>query len=89
MTAIDEFKHESLEDVQSIAKYLEALKDALLAGKLEFSDDHGQLVLRPQGLLGWEVIGRKKGDRVKIRFKMSWREDENIEPMESFRIRTA
>jgi amphi-Trp domain-containing protein len=87
MGGIEEFRHESLEDSESIAKYLEALRDALRAGKLELSDQGGELTLRPQGLLGFEIRARKKGDRVKIRIKMGWREDSPEEPLEDFHIK--
>jgi amphi-Trp domain-containing protein len=75
MATIDEFKHESLQDSQTIAKYLEALKEAFRTGVLEFSDDRGRLQLQPSGLLGFEIDAKKKGGQVKIKLKFAWRED--------------
>jgi amphi-Trp domain-containing protein len=75
MATIDEFKHESLQDSASIAKYLEALREAFETGMLELSDERGHLMLQPKGLLGLEVYAKKKGGHVKIRLKFTWRED--------------
>lgn len=77
MAAIDEFKHESLQDSQTIAKYLDALKEAFNTGVLEFSDDRGRLQLQPSGLLGFEIDAKKKGGQVKVKLKFTWREDRN------------
>lgn len=75
MSTIDEFKHESLQDSQTIAKYLDALKQAFQTGMLEFSDDRGRLQLQPSGLLGLEIDAKKKGGHVKVKLKFTWRED--------------
>lgn len=40
-----EFRHESLQDGKSIQKLLEAISKGLGKGKLEFSDDEGELAL--------------------------------------------
>lgn len=72
----DEFEHESLQDAASIAEYLRAVIAGLEAGELELGDDHGELLLRPRGLLGLEVRARRRGGRVKLRVKISWTEEE-------------
>jgi amphi-Trp domain-containing protein len=75
MATIDEFKHESLQDSQTIAKYLDALKQAFQSGVLEFSNDRGRLQLQPNGLLGFEIDAKKKGGQVKVKLKFAWKED--------------
>lgn len=69
-----EFKHESLQDPQSIAKYLRALIEGLESGELSFSDDKEKLKLQPQGLLELELRARRKGGRGKLQLKLAWRE---------------
>lgn len=88
MATIDEFKHESLQDSQTIAKYLEALKAAFDAGVLEFSDDRGKLLLQPTGLLGFEVDAKKKGDQVKVKLKFTWREDRHEQRSGALKIQS-
>ena len=39
MSNDDEFRHDSLQDQQSIAKYLEVLVQGLQSGKLSFESD--------------------------------------------------
>jgi amphi-Trp domain-containing protein len=69
-----EFKHESLQDSESIADYLRALLTAIEAGHLELTDDDGQLVLHPSGLLGLELRARRRGSQARLVLELSWTE---------------
>lgn len=86
MSSPESFDHESLEDAESIAKYLDALKESLLAGKLHLESDDGELRLQPRGLLGWEVRAKKKGGEVRLRLKLSWREEAEREAQDGFKL---
>jgi len=73
----NEFKHESLQDNQSIVKYLEAIKDGFENGKLTLANgDSREMVLEPAGLLNLELKARSKDGRYKLSFKISWKEKE-------------
>lgn len=72
--ASHEFKHESLQDAQSIAKYLKALIVGLESGELQFKNDEAELQLQPRGLLELELRARRKGGRGKLQLKLAWRE---------------
>lgn len=75
MTSInDHFKHESLEDSESIVKYLEALEEGFQKGALQFSSDGQQLILKPHGLINMEVDARRKGDDIRLSIKLRWSE---------------
>jgi amphi-Trp domain-containing protein len=74
-SANDDFKYESLQDRQSIAKYLDALKEGFSSGKIALGSREKQIVFEPAGLLRLEVKARRKGDRVKISLKCGWREE--------------
>ena len=53
----DDFKHESLQDTESVARYLQALIEGFEKGRLEFTSDDQTLALEPQGLLDLEFPG--------------------------------
>ena len=73
-SANEDFKYESLQDRNSIAKYLDALKDGFSSGKLILGSKEKQIVFEPSGLLKLEVKAKRKGDKVKISLKCGWRE---------------
>ena len=73
----NEFKHESLQDCQSIVKYLEAIKDGFERGKLTLANgDNREMILEPAGLLNLELKARHKDGRYKLSLKINWKEKE-------------
>lgn len=67
-----EFRHESLQDGKSIQKLLEAISKGLGKGKLEFSDDEGELALQPNGLLDLKITVKEDETRHKLDIRVSW-----------------
>jgi amphi-Trp domain-containing protein len=86
--ATDEFQHESLQDAKSIGEYLRAIIHGLETGHLDLSDDNGQLVLHPSGLLGLELRAKRKGNRAKLLIELSWTEDKGKTRADSLRVRS-
>lgn len=86
--ATDEFAHESLQDLKSIGDYLRAIVQGLESGHLDLSDDGGQLVLHPSGLLGLELRAKRRGNRAQLEIELSWTEDKGKTRAESLRVRT-
>ena len=84
----DEFTHESLQDAKSIGQYLRRIAEGLESGTLEFSDDRGEFLLRPKGLLGLELRAKRKGSRARIHLRVSWTEENTRTRPESLEIRT-
>ncbi|MCB2225037.1 MAG: amphi-Trp domain-containing protein [Desulfarculaceae bacterium] len=70
------FKHQSMQDPQSIVRYLAALKDGFQSGALVFSTNGKRLVLKPQGLVNLEVEAKRKGEGIKLTLKFRWNEEE-------------
>jgi amphi-Trp domain-containing protein len=68
-----EFEYESLEDPQSIGRYLSALADGFAKGVLAFSDRRGEIALEPRGLVEFEVRVSKKRDRSRLSLSFTWR----------------
>ena len=80
MSSINEFKHETLQDSNSIAEYLKVLKDGFDSGELVFRNDKEQILLKPEGMVQLEVKAKKKDRKAKLSIKFSWKEnavDEN------------
>ncbi|HGG56328.1 MAG TPA: amphi-Trp domain-containing protein [Nannocystis exedens] len=71
-----EFRHESLEDRQSIAKYLNALSEAFANGNLTFGHNGQAIELEPRGLLKFDVKASRKRGAVKVSLRLAWQEDE-------------
>jgi len=72
----DRFKHESLQDGESICSYLEALCQGFRAGVLSFASEDQNLALHPTGLLKLEVEAKRKREEVKLILKFRWNEVE-------------
>lgn len=70
--ADEKFRHESLQDKESIGKYLNALSDGFLNGKLQFSWKDKRLVLEPQSLIKFDVETKKKDGEVKMVLRFRW-----------------
>jgi amphi-Trp domain-containing protein len=72
--ADEKFRHESLQDSESIGKYLNALSDGFLNGKLRFSWKDKKLVLEPQSLIKFDIETKKKDGEVKMNLRFRWEE---------------
>lgn len=68
-----EFEYDSLQDTQSIVKYLTALADGFEKGLLKFSDKNGELQLEPRGLVDFGVRASKKRERTKVVLTFTWK----------------
>ena len=90
MPSRNDFKHESLQDTESVVRYLSALIEGFEKGRLEFTSDDQTLALEPRGLLELEVRAKRRGGRVKVALKFAWREerDEEREPANGLTIST-
>ncbi|MFH1061222.1 MAG: amphi-Trp domain-containing protein [Pseudomonadota bacterium] len=72
----ESFKHESLQDCDSIIKYIDALSEGFSQGALLFMSDGKRVVLKPQGLIKLEIEAKRKDDQIKLALKFRWTEEE-------------
>ena len=87
MSADESFTHESLEDMQSIARYLQAVLDGLQRGKIELEQNDTRVELKPHGLISFRVKAKRKGERSKLSIKLSWREQHDSNGDGPLRVR--
>jgi amphi-Trp domain-containing protein len=87
MSAQDDFRHESVQDRQSIVKYLQAITAGIEQGQLELGTADHTLALEPSGLLELQVRAKRKGGRVKLAIKLYWREDDEDPGAETLEIK--
>lgn len=68
------FKFESVQDADSLRRYLEALTVGFASGDIRFSSRDGEVALHPRGMIGFLVEAKSSGGRMKLHLKFSWRE---------------
>ncbi len=76
MSDSGEFKHESVQDRESIVKYLDALSAGFAEGRLSFTLEDKEFVFEPEGLLDFEIKTRRKGDASRISIRISWKHNQ-------------
>lgn len=76
----EEFTFQSLQDPESIVKYLDALGQGLSSGRLFLGTKKKKLILEPNGLLTLDVKAKRKERKVKLELKISWSVDKGDKP---------
>lgn len=67
------FRHESLQDARSIRDVLESISRGLQEGRLTFSDEDGEIVMEPSGLLELKLTAAREDSTNKLSLRISWR----------------
>lgn len=69
------FRHESLQDTKSIKEILKAVTNGMGKGKISLSDDRGEIVLEPEGLLHLKITARQEDEDNRLTLRIRWRSD--------------
>jgi amphi-Trp domain-containing protein len=72
------FRHESLQDAKTIAELLKAITKGIGKGKLTFSDEDGEIVLEPDGLLNLKVSADQEEMRHRLNIRITWHPQEKV-----------
>lgn len=80
------FEHESLQDRDSILRYLHAIGEAIQQGKVSLASNSTKFVLETPPLLKFDVRARQKSDSAQIVLKISWKKPKkgsglHVEPL--------
>jgi amphi-Trp domain-containing protein len=76
MAIDDDFRHESVQDRQTIVKYLQAITAGIEQGQLHLGTTEHNLTLEPGGMLELQVRAKRKSGRVILGIELYWREDD-------------
>ena len=66
------FHHSSLQDADSIVELLGAITEGISKGKLQLSDDSGDIQLRPRGLLEFSVDVEEDSGSNSLNVRLRW-----------------
>ncbi len=70
------FRHDSIQDSQTIRGILKSITNGLAEGTLKFSDDDDQIVMHPQGLLNLKLTATQEDDRQRVNIRLTWQVEE-------------
>lgn len=71
------FRHESLQDQQSIQELLKSMTRGFARGRLVFKDEEDEMVMLPKGLLNLKVTSNQEENRHRINIRISWQTGED------------
>ena len=66
------FRHDSLQDAESIQALLKSVTEGLAKGKLTFSDEDDEIVMKPAGLLNLKLTASQEDERQRVTVRISW-----------------
>ena len=72
------FRHESLQDADTIQDLLKALAKGIAKGRLTFSDEDGEIVMRPEGLLNLKVTATDDEGRHRVNIRVTWQAENEV-----------
>lgn len=81
------FKHESLQDKHSIQDMLKSISKSISKGELTFSDQNGEIVLEPEGLLNLKVTAKKQDNDQHLELSISWKTNSQDDKNSSLTIK--
>ena len=70
------FRHDSLQDSATIQALLESVTDGFAKGKLTFSDEDDEIVMKPKGLLNLKLTASQEEGRQRVNIRISWQVEE-------------
>lgn len=82
------FKHESLQDTETIRELLKAITKGIAKGKISFSDEDDEMIMEPQGLLNLKLSASQEENRNRLAIRISWQtEDTKQKPHKPLRVK--
>jgi amphi-Trp domain-containing protein len=83
------FRHESLQDRDSIQAILKAITQGVAKGRLTLSDEEGEMALNPDGLLQLKVTATQDTDRHRLNVRITWQAEEaKLKPDGSLKVKS-
>jgi amphi-Trp domain-containing protein len=82
------FRHESLQDAETIQELLKTLSKGIAKGKLSFSDEDGKIVMEPEGLLNLKVTATQDDGRHRVNIRITWQADDEVRQKKPLQVST-
>ena len=79
------FRHESLQNRDSIQAILQALTEGIAKGKVSFSDDDDSISMAPDGLLNLKLNVSQEDSHNRINLRITW-EDKKKKTLKKSRL---
>lgn len=70
------FKYDGLQQPDTIAAYLEAVREGFASGEITLTQGEDVLILAPKGMVAVTVEGKLKGEDRKLKLTFRWKERE-------------
>jgi amphi-Trp domain-containing protein len=80
------FRHESLQDGKTIQDILKSLSKGIAKGKLSFSDEDGEIVMQPEGLLNLKITASEDEGRHRVNIRITWQAEETVKRTKPLRV---
>ena len=80
------FRHESLQDARTIQEILKSITRGIAKGKLSFSDEDGEIVMEPEGLLNLKVTASQDELRHRLDIRITWQAEEKVKRKKPLRL---
>jgi amphi-Trp domain-containing protein len=80
------FRHESLQDCKTIQDILQSLSKGMAKGRLSFSDEDGEIMMKPEGLLNLKVTASEDEGRHRINIRITWLGEEKVEKKKPLKV---
>lgn len=83
------FRHESLQDAETIQDILKSITKGISKGKLSFSDEDGEIVMEPEGLLNLKVTANQDELRQRLNIRITWQAEEKVKQKKPLTVNEA
>jgi len=71
------FRHESLQDAETIQDLLKSIARGFARGELVFSDDEDEIIMQPEGLMNLKVTSNQEENWHRINIRITWQTEHN------------
>ncbi|MCP4129202.1 MAG: amphi-Trp domain-containing protein [Gammaproteobacteria bacterium] len=83
------FRHESLQDTKTIQEILKSITNGVAKGSLSFSDEDGEIIMEPEGLLNLKVTASQDERRHRINIRITWQAEEKVKQKKPLSVNAA
>jgi len=83
------FRHESLQDAKTIQEILKSITKGIAKGKLSFSDEVGEIVMEPEGLLNLKVTATQDELQHRLNIRITWQSEEKVKQKKPLSVNEA